>query len=198
MDINTGTEYCMQTGHITTPQFEGQITLRAGGHGRIEKTEHGHHTAHHIIDSEILHAQCLQHHAAGIKGNRHEEQHPAIEQQRILGDTFVVRRSISHNRGFDALQVSLRSHPQLSHVGRFTSTCPSNFISLTCMWYSQWQSPRRQQGTVQPSNNAQLPSSCVATPAVMTTAVVTTTTVAMNTPAALQEATLLPSLFHLG
>lgn len=95
---DAGAEYPVQASPITSSQFKGQVTLRAGRHGRIEKAEHGHNSAHHVVDAEILYPQHLKHHAARIERDRHEEKHPDIEQQGILGDAPVVGGGIGHKK----------------------------------------------------------------------------------------------------
>ena len=43
-----------------------------------------------IENAEVLYAEGVQHHAAGVQRHHHQQQHAKIQQQRILSDTFII------------------------------------------------------------------------------------------------------------
>ena len=52
--------------------------------------EHSNDAADDIVNAEVLYAEGVQHHAAGVQRHHHQQQHAKIQQQRILSDTFII------------------------------------------------------------------------------------------------------------
>ncbi len=73
-----------------SPELKGDVALSGCHHGCIDKREHRNDATHNTIRAEVLHPKRLKHNSRGVERNTHDEEHSDVEEQRILGDAFVV------------------------------------------------------------------------------------------------------------
>ena len=66
-------------------KYERQAPQGRLHHRSIEESEHRHDSAEGIVDAVILQSKGIEHHAACVQRHRHDQQHPPVQEQGVLG-----------------------------------------------------------------------------------------------------------------
>ena len=70
--------------------FSCQIPLRGSHHRPIEESEHRQNAAQDMVEAKTLPPERIEHNPAGIQRHRHDQQHPAVLEQGVLGYALGV------------------------------------------------------------------------------------------------------------
>ena len=89
VDYRGGGIYLVEVIPVAATQCHRDVALRTRGHRVVEEQQHRHHTAHHIVKAIVFHPHHLQQDARSVEVDSHLEQHPEIQDDGILGHSFV-------------------------------------------------------------------------------------------------------------
>ncbi|CDF21481.1 unknown [Prevotella sp. CAG:617] len=86
-------ELPLQVRLVAAPQRKRDKPRRSAAQRPLDKSEQGHHAAHHVIHAVVRHAQRLQYQAPRQQGHQHHQHHPHVQHHRVARQSPASRCS---------------------------------------------------------------------------------------------------------